>query len=136
MIFSGTAFKHGHVDEERENFADMARFALDHFGVSPDHVWTNEDYQPIDEAPFVGWSSTTGNACLVATGFNAWGISNGTAAAMLLTDMISGRDNPWLELYDALRIKPVAGAAEFIKGNAEVAAHLVGGYSAESEKLR
>ena len=57
-------------------------------------------------------------AYLVATGFNAWGISNGTAAAMLIADLVEGRDNPWLDLFDATRIKPIAGAAEFVEGNA------------------
>ena len=77
---------------------------------TPDYRWTNEDYTPIDHAPFVGWSSSIGDAYLVATGFNAWGITNGTAAAMLIADLIEGRDNPWLKLFDATRIKPVAGA--------------------------
>lgn len=130
MIFAGTVFKHGHVDDERASFAELERFAAEHFGVGADYRWTNEDYTPMDHAPFVGWSSHLKNACLVATGFNAWGISNGTAAALVLTDIITGRDNPWLKLFDSRRVKPVAGAAEFIKGNVEVASHLVGGYLA------
>jgi len=128
LILTGPTFRHGHVDEEREAFAEIERFAAGHFGVRPDYRWTNEDYKPMDHAPFVGWSSSAPGGVLVATGFNAWGISNGTAAAMLLADMIGERDNPWLDLYDALRVKPLAGAKEFVKGNAEVASHLVGGW--------
>ena len=128
MIFAGTAYKHGHVDEERKNFEALERFARDHFGVTPAYRWTNEDYTPMDHVPFVGWSSSGSSAYLVATGMNAWGISNGTAAAILIADLITDRDNPWLDLYDARRIKPIAGGAEFVKGNAEVASHLVGGY--------
>jgi len=128
MIFTGPSFKHGHVDAERESFQDLEDFAREHFGVAADYRWTNEDYTPIDHVPFIGWSSSLGDSCLVATGFNAWGISNGTAAAILIADLIEGRDNPWLKLFDATRVKPIAGAAEFVKGNAEVAAQLVGGY--------
>jgi Rieske Fe-S protein len=128
MIFTGPSFRHGHVDEERKAFADIERFAVDHFGVIPEYRWTNEDYTPMDHAPFIGWSSGGSAAYLVATGFNAWGISTGTAAAMLLADLVSDKDNPWLDLFDARRIKPVAGAREFVKGNAEVASHLVGGW--------
>jgi glycine/D-amino acid oxidase-like deaminating enzyme/nitrite reductase/ring-hydroxylating ferredoxin subunit len=130
LIFAGPAFKHGHVDEERANFADLERFALGHFGVTPDYRWTNEDYTPMDHAPFIGRSSAIGESYLVATGFNAWGISNGTAAAILIADLIEGRDNPWLKLFDATRIKPIAGAAEFVSGNAATAAHMIGGYLA------
>jgi glycine/D-amino acid oxidase-like deaminating enzyme/nitrite reductase/ring-hydroxylating ferredoxin subunit len=130
LIFTGPSFRHGHVDEERQAFAEIERFARDHFGVTPDYRWTNEDYTPMDHAPFIGRSSSGDDAYLVATGFNAWGISTGTAAAILLTDLATGRDNPWLSLFDATRIRPIAGAGEFVKGNAEVATHLIGGYLA------
>jgi glycine/D-amino acid oxidase-like deaminating enzyme/nitrite reductase/ring-hydroxylating ferredoxin subunit len=131
LIFAGPSFKHGHVEDERDCFADLEGFASRHFGVGADYRWTNEDYTPMDHAPFIGWSSSRHEAYLVATGFNAWGISNGTAAAMLIADLVDGKDNPWLKLFDATRIKPVAGAAEFVKGNAETAAHLIGGYLAK-----
>jgi Rieske Fe-S protein len=37
-------------------------------------------------------------------------------------------------MFDAARIKPVAGAGEFVKENAEVAAHLVSGYLSRKPK--
>lgn len=127
-IFGGTSYKPGHVDEERDSFAELERFARDNFGVEAEYRWTNEDYTPMDHAPFVGWSSSAPNAYLVATGFNAWGITNGTAASILIADLVTGRDNPWLGIYDARRVKPIAGGKEFVKGNVEVATHLVSGY--------
>jgi glycine/D-amino acid oxidase-like deaminating enzyme/nitrite reductase/ring-hydroxylating ferredoxin subunit len=128
LILAGPSFKHGHVDDERESFADLEAFAARHFGVRADYRWTNEDYTPMDHAPFIGWSSSLGDSYLVATGFNAWGITNGTAAAILIADLVEGRDNDWLKLFDATRIKPIAGAREFVAGTAETASHLVGGY--------
>src|SRR5690606_40841419 len=38
-----------------------------------------------------------------------WGITGGTVAGMVLADALTGRDNPWAELFDATR-QP--GAAE------------------------
>jgi glycine/D-amino acid oxidase-like deaminating enzyme/nitrite reductase/ring-hydroxylating ferredoxin subunit len=128
MIFTGPSFKHGHVDQERDSFAEIERFAAGTFGVMPDYRWTNEDYTPMDHAPFIGWSTSNNHPLLVATGFNAWGISTGTAAAILLADLIEGKENPWEELFDARRIKPLASAGEFVKGSANVASHLIGGY--------
>ena len=46
----------------------------------------------------------------------------------MLADLIADRENPWLDLFEATRIKPLASAGEFVKGNAEVASHLVSGY--------
>jgi glycine/D-amino acid oxidase-like deaminating enzyme/nitrite reductase/ring-hydroxylating ferredoxin subunit len=128
MIFTGPSFTHGNVEEERKAFAEIEGFARDHFGVGADYRWTNEDYQAMDKSPFVGWASSIGQSCLVATGFNAWGITNGTAAAILIADLIQGRDNPWLKVFDATRIKPVAGGKDFLTHNAAVAGHLVGGW--------
>jgi glycine/D-amino acid oxidase-like deaminating enzyme/nitrite reductase/ring-hydroxylating ferredoxin subunit len=130
MIFTGPSFTHGHVDKERESFADLEAFAYDHFGVKADYRWTNEDYRSMDHTPYVGWSSSLRDPYLVATGFNAWGITNGTAAAVLIADLIQGRENPWLKVFDATRIKPVAGAKEFVAGTAATASHLVGGWLA------
>jgi Rieske Fe-S protein len=127
MIFTGPSFRHGHLDEERESFAEIERFAARHFAVTPEWRWTNEDYTPMDHAPFIGPSSSAADHVFVATGFNAWGISTGTAAAMLIADLIQGRDNPWLELFDARRVKPLASAKEFAAGNAHVAHELIGG---------
>jgi glycine/D-amino acid oxidase-like deaminating enzyme/nitrite reductase/ring-hydroxylating ferredoxin subunit len=133
-ILGGTTYKPGHVDEERDSFAELEGFARDNFGVEAEYRWTNEDYTPMDHAPFIGWSSSAAEAYLVATGFNAWGISNGTAAAILIADLVTGRDNPWLKIYDARRIKPIAGGSEFVKGNVEVASHLVSGYLSTKPK--
>jgi glycine/D-amino acid oxidase-like deaminating enzyme/nitrite reductase/ring-hydroxylating ferredoxin subunit len=129
LIFAGPSFKHGHVDQERDSFDELERFAFSHFGVTPGWRWTNEDYTPMDHAPFIGWSSSIGDGYLVATGFNAWGITTGTAAAILIADLVEGKENDWLKLFDATRVKPVAGAAELARGTAETAAHLIGGYA-------
>ncbi len=132
-IVAGTGFKPGHVDEERRYFEELERWLVDNFEAGPiEYRWVNEDYTPMDSAPFIGWSK--GQEYLVATGFNAWGISNGTAAAMMLADLATGRDNPWLPMFDATRVKPVAGGFEFVKENLEVATHLVSGYLSRKPK--
>jgi glycine/D-amino acid oxidase-like deaminating enzyme/nitrite reductase/ring-hydroxylating ferredoxin subunit len=127
-IAAGSAFKPGHTEEEARHVEDLARWFMQHFAAGPiTHRWVNEDYTPMDGLPFAGWSGRIGKPYLVATGFKAWGITNGTAAAMLAADLAAGRDNPWTELFDARRISPVAGAREFLKENIHVAADLVGG---------
>jgi Rieske Fe-S protein len=88
----------------------------------------------MDGAPFVGWSASGGEKYLVATGFRAWGISNGTAAGFILADLAAGRSNPFSDVFDATRIKPVAGAKEFVKENVDAAVHIAGGYL--SRRLR
>ena len=40
-------------------------------------------------------------------------------------DLISGRDNPWAQVFDATRMKPLAGAKRFISENVGTGAELV-----------
>ncbi len=134
-IVAGSTFKPGHPDEELKNFADIERWLTENFEAGPvEYRWVNEDYSPMDGAPFVGWSSSVGEGYLVATGFAAWGISNGTAAAMIIADLATGRDNPWLPAFDATRVKPIAGGKEFAKENLSVASHLASGYLSRKPK--
>jgi glycine/D-amino acid oxidase-like deaminating enzyme/nitrite reductase/ring-hydroxylating ferredoxin subunit len=134
-IVAGSQFKPGHPDDEQEAIKDVERWLAQHFEAGPvEYRWVNEDYDPMDSAPYIGWSSDAGAAYLVATGFAAWGISNGTVAARIIADLASGKDNAWLPVFDAARVKPVAGAKEFVKENAQVAAHLVSGYLSRKPK--
>jgi glycine/D-amino acid oxidase-like deaminating enzyme/nitrite reductase/ring-hydroxylating ferredoxin subunit len=129
LVAVGGSYKPGHPDEEIEAFEDLTAFLRGEFGIgSIDYRWTNEDYGSMDGMPFIGRASSGAPHLFVATGFNAWGISNGTAAGMIISDLITGRSNPWAELFDATRVKPLAGGASFISENIGTGAHLVGGY--------
>jgi Rieske Fe-S protein len=134
-IVAGTNFKPGHPDDEQEYIREIEEWLTTNFDAGPvEYRWINEDYTPMDSAPFIGWSSKTGDGYFVATGFDAWGISNGTVAGMIIADLATGKENPWLEVFDASRVKPVAGAKEFAKENLDVAAHLVSGYLSRKPK--
>jgi len=127
-VVAGSHYKPGETGKERESLADIERWLVETFDTGPiEYRWINEDYAPIDGAPFIGWSSRK-HGYLVATGFDAWGISNGTVAAEIIADLATGKENRWLEIFDARRVKPIAGAPDFVKENLSVAAHLVGGY--------
>jgi glycine/D-amino acid oxidase-like deaminating enzyme/nitrite reductase/ring-hydroxylating ferredoxin subunit len=65
--------------------------------------WATHDNVTPDHVPFVGPLTPRSKNVLVATGFGGWGMSNGTAAGMLLSDLVRGRANPWRELYDPAR---------------------------------
>jgi len=128
-IVAGSTFKPGDTVEERKNFQDIELWLNQHFEAqATEYHWVNEDYTSMDNAPFVGWSSSLGEDYLIATGFAGWGISNGTAAAIMIADLASGTENPWLKLFDAKRIKPITGGPKLLKETAGVAANLIGGY--------
>ena len=49
------------------------------------------------------------------------GMTHGTIAGLLLTDLICGRSNPWIDLYDPAR-KTLTAVKEFARENLNVAA--------------
>jgi nitrite reductase/ring-hydroxylating ferredoxin subunit len=112
-------------------FDDLEGFLRSEFKVDlNDYYWTNEDYESMDGMPFVGRASSSTEHLYIATGFNAWGITTGTAAAMIISDLILDRANPWAEIFDATRLKPVTAAPRFLRENVAVGAQLIGGYFA------
>jgi glycine/D-amino acid oxidase-like deaminating enzyme/nitrite reductase/ring-hydroxylating ferredoxin subunit len=135
-VCAGQHFKPGHPEEEQKCLADLERWLTENFSAGQiEYRWINEDYSPMDGAPFIGWSSSdTNDAYLVATGFDAWGFTNGSAAGSIIADLAAGRENRWVELFDARRVKPLAGGVKFIKENASVAGQLIGGYASRKPR--
>ena len=49
----------------------------------------------LDGIPYIGQYSKGTPELYVATGFNKWGMSNSMVAAMILTDLVLGKQNPF-----------------------------------------
>jgi Rieske Fe-S protein len=62
---------------------------------------------------------------MVATGFAKWGLTNGTAAASIIVDLILGKTNDLAEAFSAHRIGDLAAVTELVKKNAAMAAGMV-----------
>ena len=65
--------------------------------------WATQDCMTLDGLPYVGpYSSGTPNL-YTATGFNKWGMTSSMAAAMLLSDLVQDKENPYAELFSPAR---------------------------------
>ncbi|MGN6187403.1 MAG: (2Fe-2S)-binding protein [Conexibacter sp.] len=62
----------------------------------------------------------------MATGFAKWGMTGGTAAALLLADLCLGRTTMWKDLFDPWRLTPRQSLPRLVTENAQVAARFVG----------
>jgi glycine/D-amino acid oxidase-like deaminating enzyme/nitrite reductase/ring-hydroxylating ferredoxin subunit len=122
VIAGGESHKVGQSGEDTaDRVARLEEWARERFDVREiAYRWSTQDNMPIDGVPYVGKYMTGANRLWVATGFKKWGLTNGTAAAEILADLISGRDNPWAWLFDPSRFKPGAAAKELLKENVNV----------------
>src|SRR3954451_24808466 len=128
LVIEGDEHRTGEDDEGEGHFGGLEEWARERIGVTDfQYRWSAQDYMPADGIPFVGRLPMSSDQMLVATGFKKWGMSNGTAAAMMLTDLIVGRDNPWLEVFNARRAGIKGGLGEMVKGNVDVARQFVVG---------
>jgi Rieske Fe-S protein len=71
-------------------------------------------------AHFIGRNPKDDPNVYIVTGDSGAGITHGTIAGILLRDLIVGRDNPWVTLYDPAR-KTLPAAATFVPQNPKVA---------------
>ncbi len=75
--------------------------------------WSAQDCMTLDSVPYIGRLSPSQPGWYVATGFGKWGMSHSMAAALLLRDLIAGRDNPWEAVYTPRRFGGESAAALF-----------------------
>ncbi|BDU16395.1 FAD-dependent oxidoreductase [Lysobacter auxotrophicus] len=94
----------------RERFPDAGPFT---------HAWSGQIIEPVDGMAFIGADPDNDNVFLI-TGDSGNGLTHGTLGALLVCDLVQGRDNPWTQLYDPAR-KPVRAAGEWIRENANAA---------------
>jgi glycine/D-amino acid oxidase-like deaminating enzyme/nitrite reductase/ring-hydroxylating ferredoxin subunit len=126
LIVGGQGHKVGQDDDTRQHYQALESWAAEHFPGKPvRHLWSAQDHVPVDGTPFVG-PQLPGSRVLVATGFKKWGMSNGAAAALMLTDHIMERDNPWFDAFEATRMGSTITSSELFKENANVGKRFVG----------
>jgi len=127
LIVGGEDHKVGDADDTTAPFARLESFVRVRFGrdVAPtDYRWSGQIVVSADGLPYVGRNSMSHDV-FVATGYGGNGITQGTLAAMVLTDEICGLPNPLGELLDATRIKPLASAGAVLTENLDFPKHLL-----------
>jgi glycine/D-amino acid oxidase-like deaminating enzyme/nitrite reductase/ring-hydroxylating ferredoxin subunit len=104
LILGGEAHRPGQGGDTSAMVRRLEEWARQRFRVkSIEYRWATQDVVTPDRVPYVGRLTPRSKNVLVATGFSGWGMSNATAGAMLLTDMVLGRENPWQDVYDPAR---------------------------------
>jgi glycine/D-amino acid oxidase-like deaminating enzyme/nitrite reductase/ring-hydroxylating ferredoxin subunit len=77
------------------------------------YKWTGQVYKPVGFVPLIGpdplanvTSPVLAYDQYVSTGDSGQGMTSGTIAGLLITDLITGKPNPWAEIYSPKRGAP------------------------------
>ncbi len=65
--------------------------------------WATQDCMSLDGVPYIGQYSESTEGLYVATGFNKWGMTSSMVAALLLCDMVQGKENPCSSVFSPSR---------------------------------
>jgi len=122
LIVGGEDHKTGQQDDANKRFAALERWTRHRFPMVEgiEYRWSGEVMEPVDGLAFIGRNPMDAKNVFIATGDSGNGMTHGTIAGILLTDLIMERRNPWESIYEPSRIT-LRALPEFLKENLNVA---------------
>jgi Rieske Fe-S protein len=121
----GEDHKVGSGEDTEAAYRRLEEYAASRFGpASVACRWSGQIIEPVDGLPFLGLNPFASHV-YVATGFAGNGITFGTCAASVVTELILGRSSPYTALYSPSRMKPIAGVGRYLSENVDFPRHLV-----------
>lgn len=87
-------------------------------GKSPSYGWMNMDVFTNDGLPFIGRYLSGEPNLFIGTGYNAWGMTNGTIAGKIISDLILGKKNKYEKLFDPTRHVNIKNLKGFVNNTA------------------
>jgi len=91
-------------------------------GVELTHRWSGQVIETPDGLPYIGWHAEHQFA---ATGYSGNGMTFGTLAAMMASDAILGRRNPWSDLFDPARKVVRGGTWDYVTENKDYPYYMI-----------
>ncbi|GAB3327676.1 FAD-dependent oxidoreductase [Larkinella ripae] len=109
VICGGHDHKTGQADEEgileEDRYQQLIDWVRQHFPLAGEvaYRWSGQVLEPLDAMAYIGRNPGDTHTYIV-TGDSGNGLTHGTIAGLLITDLINGRENLWARLYDPARI--------------------------------
>ncbi|HEX3142443.1 MAG TPA: FAD-dependent oxidoreductase [Pyrinomonadaceae bacterium] len=123
LIVGGEDHKTGQQHDGAQRWGKLEQWTRNRFPMAEEieYRWSGQVMEPVDGLAFIGRNPADADNVFIATGDSGMGMTHGTIAGMLLSDLIMGRENPWTDLYDPSR-KTLSAVKDFVEENINVAA--------------
>jgi glycine/D-amino acid oxidase-like deaminating enzyme len=129
LIVGGAGHPVGRGKSPSSSVQELAAWARQHYpGAMQTHYWSAQDYTPADDLPYVGPILPGNDKIFVATGFDKWGMTNGTAAALALSSRILGGRMDWADAFASWSPHELSGIPTAMQLNLEVGFNLAKGW--------
>ncbi|WP_226659859.1 FAD-dependent oxidoreductase [Pseudalkalibacillus hwajinpoensis] len=128
VLFGGESHKAGQGHQVTNHYQALKFFGEEIFGLSQVvNRWSAQDLFTLDKLPYIGRVTKNEPNILIATGFHKWGMTNGTAAALLFRDYLLNKDTPYYDLFSPSRFHADPSIKTFLMQNANVASEFIKG---------
>ena len=123
LVVGGEDHKTGQAQDGQARHASLEQWARERFPMIDDieYRWSGQVMETVDGIAFIGRNPGDAENVYIATGDSGMGMTHGTIAGILITDLIMGRHSAWSPLYDPAR-KTLRAAGKYAKENINVAA--------------
>jgi len=115
LIVGGADHKVGQDEHPQHRYDEIERWVRERFPMAGAvaYRWSGEVMEPSDGLAYLGRDPAGKAPVYMITGDSGNGMTHTTIGAMIVTDLIMGRDNPWAGLYDPAR-KVKHGIGDFL----------------------
>jgi Rieske Fe-S protein len=122
LIVGGEDHKTGQENDGDERLGRLEQWTRERFPQMLDvkYRWSGQVMEPVDGLAYIGRNPGDEDNVYIVTGDSGQGMTHGTIAGMLLTDLIQGRKNKWEDLYSPSRLR-VSALTEYASENINVA---------------
>jgi glycine/D-amino acid oxidase-like deaminating enzyme/nitrite reductase/ring-hydroxylating ferredoxin subunit len=122
LIVGGEDHKTGQANDCVDRFARLEQWTRERFPQVGDveFHWSGQVMEPADYLAFIGRNPLDSDNVFIATGDSGQGMTHGTIAGILLTDLIQGRENRWENLYSPSRVS-LRALSDYASENINVA---------------
>jgi glycine/D-amino acid oxidase-like deaminating enzyme/nitrite reductase/ring-hydroxylating ferredoxin subunit len=126
LIVGGEDHKTGQAPAHADPYARLQAWARERFPMIREvrFRWSGQVMETIDGLAFIGRNPLDQPNVFIVTGDSGMGMTHGTIAGILLTDLILGRSNPWAVLYDPAR-KTLGALGRFVSETLNLATQYV-----------
>ncbi len=109
LLVGGEDHKVGQADDEKipetARYLKLIEWAKKHFPdvEAPAYQWSGQVIEPVDGLAFFGKNPGDDNIYIITSDAGN-GMTHSTIGALIINDLINGRDNEWAAVYDPSRI--------------------------------
>ncbi len=104
VIYAGEERLLGINMDNKTNYDNLFWKIKTNLGENIKYNWFNFDIITSDNLPIIGYLQNDNNNLMIATGYNLWGMTNGTIAGKIISDLILDKNNKYKTLFDPNRL--------------------------------